>query len=179
MWVTADPHFFHEKIMGYMDRPFDSVEEMNEAIIEKWNNRIGENQAVYLLGDVGFHVKDDIAPLATLLARLKGRIHLIIGNHDDSMLKWKLDRWESVDHMKYVKFNKQKYFMTHYAMRTWRGSHRGTFQLYGHSHCQMPDSGMRQMDVGVDGNDFSPWHFDEIYDKLKDRPFRDHHIWHD
>ena len=34
MWVTADPHFFHEKIMGYMDRPFDSVEEMNEAIID-------------------------------------------------------------------------------------------------------------------------------------------------
>ena len=178
MWVTADTHFNHAKIMQYMERPFADVDAMNNEIVRRWNSVVGEKQTVYHLGDFGFGKwsdKRDMQPMLDLRARLNGKIVLIMGNHDD--FTYKLDCWEDVFDYKYIKWNHQKYFLCHYAMRTWRGSHRGTFQLHGHSHGNMPDQGLRQMDVGVDLHNFTPLHLDAVYEILKDRPYIGHHIW--
>ena len=41
IWITSDTHFGHANIIGLCNRPFDSVEEMDHALIDNWNARVG------------------------------------------------------------------------------------------------------------------------------------------
>lgn len=178
MYFTADTHFNHAKILQHMKRPFSSIEEMNEIIIQNWNRVIKRKHTeIYFLGDFGFHTKKDHSDIEALRKRLNGDIIFIQGNHDDHLIK--LDCWERIYQCKYMKsmVRGTKLFLCHYAMRTWRGSHRGSYNLHGHSHGQLPDDGTRRFDVGVDCNNFTPVHFDQIHERLKDRPFLHHHIF--
>ena len=79
--VVSDPHFNHSNIISYSNRPFNSVPEMDEAIIRNWNSVVGEDDMVFCLGDFCFGTKDNI-PYYT--QRLNGRKILIKGNHDRS-----------------------------------------------------------------------------------------------
>lgn len=78
-YFTSDLHFGHKNIIKYEDRPFSSVEEMDEFLIYKWNSKVGKNDEVYILGDFGF-VSGTRAN--ELLDRLNGKKFLIKGNHD-------------------------------------------------------------------------------------------------
>lgn len=86
IWVTSDTHFGHENMLSFKDeygkpvRPFHSVGEMNETIIENWNRVVKPGDKVYHLGDVFFGPKDDFKKL---WPRLNGKKRLIVGNHDD------------------------------------------------------------------------------------------------
>lgn len=78
-WWTSDTHFGHARINELADRPFSSVEEMNRAILERWNDVVRPADEVWHLGDVALgKIGDSLA----LVARLHGRKRLIIGNHD-------------------------------------------------------------------------------------------------
>lgn len=81
VFVIADTHFFHKNIIKYCDRPFSSVDEMNNTIINNWNNIVSNNDVVLHLGDVSLGSKDETSKI---IKRLKGRKILIKGNHD----KW-------------------------------------------------------------------------------------------
>ena len=80
LFVISDTHFFHSKILEFerAARPFDSVEEMNEAMVDRWNAIVKKNDAVWHLGDVCFGSKKNLK----IIDRLKGRKNLIMGNHD-------------------------------------------------------------------------------------------------
>lgn len=78
VFFTADLHFYHVNIIKYSNRPFASVEEMNEVLVSNWNTIVGENDTVYVLGDFSLAVR----PVETFLPRLNGRKKLIMGNHD-------------------------------------------------------------------------------------------------
>lgn len=77
-WLIADPHFGHEKVIQYCDRPFHNAEEMNETIIRNWNNVVGKEDTVFVLGDYSFgrELAREITP------KLNGKKILIKGNHD-------------------------------------------------------------------------------------------------
>ena len=79
IWITSDLHFNHDKEFLYKPRGFDNIKDMMENVIENWNNIITEDDDVYVLGDL--MLNDDCQTLA-LLSKLKGRIHIILGNHD-------------------------------------------------------------------------------------------------
>jgi calcineurin-like phosphoesterase family protein len=79
-FFTSDDHFWHANIIKYCDRPFDSVEEMNEALIANWNSVVGKNDVVWNLGDFAFFKNKET--LRGLIARLNGTKNLILGNHD-------------------------------------------------------------------------------------------------
>ncbi len=87
-WVIADPHFSHANILNFKRadesplRPFSSVEEMNETLIQNWNAVVRPSDRVYLLGDVAFHKRH----IHAVLPRLAGRIVLVKGNHDTEKL---------------------------------------------------------------------------------------------
>ncbi len=79
IWVCADLHLQHKNIIGYCRKQFNSVEEHDKYVIERYNSVVGKDDLVYILGDLGFTPKES---LTQLVRQLNGRKILIIGNHD-------------------------------------------------------------------------------------------------
>ena len=81
IWVTSDTHFGHKNILVYeaAARPFKDRDEMNEALIQKWNEKVGPNDVVFHLGDFAFATPNKIRQITE---RLNGRKFLLLGNHD-------------------------------------------------------------------------------------------------
>lgn len=79
-WWTSDTHFSHANIIRYCDRPFRDVQEMNEALIEKWNSTVAADDVVYHLGDLA--LGQEIERQVALTSRLHGDKRLVPGNHD-------------------------------------------------------------------------------------------------
>ena len=80
VFLISDTHFFHQKVLEFEKeaRPFSSVEEMNETIVDRWNKTVTKRDTVWHLGDVCFgHVSN-----LSILKRLNGTKNLILGNHD-------------------------------------------------------------------------------------------------
>jgi calcineurin-like phosphoesterase family protein len=161
IWFTSDTHFDHANILKYTNRPFATVEEMNEALVENWNNLVQPGDVVYHLGDFAFHNH------ATFAKRLNGQIVLIEGSHDRMSGKdKKAFTWAGPLHV--VKIDPE-IVLSHYAMRTWPKSHYGTWHLYGHSHGNLPPLG-KSFDVGVDAWDLKPINIDQVRDKINSLP---------
>lgn len=80
-WFTSDLHLGHTNILEYEKehRPFKTIEEMNEKLIENWNSVVKQKDIVYVLGDFAFG-KSNIS----LAHRLCGEKRLVLGNHDYS-----------------------------------------------------------------------------------------------
>ncbi|HET9144120.1 metallophosphoesterase [Actinophytocola sp.] len=79
MWFSADLHFGHASIIEHCDRPFRTLDEMHEAIIARWNERVSPDDTVWLLGDIALGDRDVTLPL---VRRLHGHKRLVAGNHD-------------------------------------------------------------------------------------------------
>lgn len=78
-YFTSDLHFGHENIIKYCERPFNSVEHMNEVLIANWNAIVNPTDEVWVLGDLAMGRIDETLPL---VARLNGHLILLTGNHD-------------------------------------------------------------------------------------------------
>lgn len=165
IFFTADHHFGHRGIITMCGRPFDNVDEMDEALISRWNERVRKGDTVYHLGD--FTMGASAERGVEIFARLNGRKHLIVGNHDK--LKVRSLPWASPPQARVLlrhPAEKLPLVLDHYAMRTWPGAHRGAIHLYGHSHGGLAGHG-RSLDVGVDCWDFRPVTLDEIRPTLE------------
>ena len=79
IYFTSDLHFWHKNAIIYTNRSFETVEEMNERLVENWNKLVHPKDKVYILGDVTM-VKPSRA--TEILSRLKGRKYLLMGSHD-------------------------------------------------------------------------------------------------
>lgn len=79
-WFTSDLHFGHSNIIRYSDRPFADTEAMNEALIDRWNAVVGNDDEVWVLGDVALGGWRETLP--SHVRRLQGRKVLVPGNHD-------------------------------------------------------------------------------------------------
>lgn len=79
IFITSDHHFGHRNIIRYCARPFGSVEEMNEELINRWNEVVGPTDIVIHLGDFSF---GDERRVHEVKSRLNGTVILIVGNHD-------------------------------------------------------------------------------------------------
>lgn len=79
LFVTSDTHFAHKNIIEYADRPFESVEKMNELLIFYWNEAVGPFDTVIHCGDLVMGGKE---AAEQIIPRLNGKILLVRGNHD-------------------------------------------------------------------------------------------------
>lgn len=161
IWFTADTHFNHANVIEYCGRPFSTVQEMNERMVENWNECVGKHDRIYILGDFAFSHHVD------LLDRLNGQKHLVLGNHD-KMTTIALDRFESVSQIKEIGFCGRKIVMCHFPLRTWNDSQRGAVLLFGHTHGRCVTDNL-SFDVGVDTHGFKPYSIDEIMEMVKER----------
>jgi len=160
--TTIRFNFNHANIIRYCNRPFSNVQEMNETLIAYWNSCVGPEDIIYVLGDFGF------GNLASILSKLQGKKHLIIGSHDRDTLKFS-ECFESTSQMKELNIEGCAITLCHYCMRVWPKSHFNSIHLFGHSHNRLPPIG-KSHDVGVDGNQFRPLSFEEIKIIMSQRP---------
>jgi len=184
-FFTADTHFGHKNILGYTNRPFKDIDEMNEILIQRWNYRISPQDTVYHLGDFCFGNPGEY------IHRLNGNIKLIPGSHDTNCIKYfeyqtnMLNgpyRKEQVilhhssgsfaicEPLCTIQINNQKIVLCHYAMRVWDKSHYNSWHLFAHSHGKLESQG-KSMDIGVDTTEFfTPYEFLEIQFMMNHRP---------
>lgn len=80
IYFTSDLHLGYSKVIKNRNRPFDTVEEMNETLIANYNSLVSKKDTVYLLGDLTQKLEPQEAN--SLLSRLNGKKTLLIGNHD-------------------------------------------------------------------------------------------------
>jgi calcineurin-like phosphoesterase family protein len=166
IWYTADTHFYHGNILKYANRPFQTWWEMNDKIVENWNNKVKSDDEVYHLGDVAFGNDEQIK---SILNKLAGKIYLIKGNHDKGHINKIKYRFEWIKDYFELKIKdveigfEQWLIMSHYPFYQWNGKHYGSIMLHGHVHSK--SNIFKEpclVDVGVDANNFSPINFEDI-----------------
>src|SRR5438067_3417368 len=87
IWFTSDHHWGHANIIRLAGRPFGSLHEMDEALIERWNEHVRPGDTVYHLGDIFLH--KELSRARAIRDRLKGNICLVKGNHESVALRLK------------------------------------------------------------------------------------------
>lgn len=170
LYFTADSHFNHANIIKFCNRPFNNVEQMNETLIDNWNQVVGKDDIVFHLGDFCL---GGAAEWTKLLDRLNGKIYLILGNHDlKNIRQGFIQRFEHVALQMFITVDKQKMYLSHYPFLCFEGGYKDVWQLFGHVHTRKNNTGIdaerlqylypTQYDVGVDNNDFRPVSFEEV-----------------
>ena len=166
-YYISDTHYHHRKIIQYENRPFSSIEEMNEAMIQKHNTKVSKGDNVYILGDFAFSTPEQAI---NILRRLNGQKFLIYGNHDKVVRQNKAVQAEFAwcrDY--YVAYeDKVPVILFHYPINVWDRKHHGSYHFYGHVHS--PKVGhhvitgelVNAFNVGADVQDFEPKTFKEI-----------------
>lgn len=140
-FFVSDTHFGHRNIIKLTlerpwitPRPWSSTLEMDEALIEAWNDVVKPGDQVYHLGDFSFH--NPSYTVSDILSRLQGDIHLVVGNHDKRNLKNPdfVSSFKSVRDLRSVKVGDQRIILCHFPLLEWDQAHRGVFHLHGHVH---------------------------------------------
>ena len=170
IFVTSDTHFYHNNILKYENRPFKDINDMNNKMIESWNETVSSKDEVYILGDFSFGNEEETIKL---LNKLNGKKYLIKGNHDYVVKNKDVrDKFEWIKDYFVLKHNKMKFVMFHYPIQVWDCRHHGAIHLYGHIHSNLGNHSMEydipnSYNVGVDVNGFKPVLIEDIIEKLK------------
>ncbi|MBR6665540.1 MAG: metallophosphoesterase [Lachnospiraceae bacterium] len=162
-FFIADTHFSEENIMKYENRPFASVEDMDEQMIERWNARVCEEDLIYVLGDFGATGREQ-----EYLSRLNGNKYLVKGNHDVEENEY------------YRKAGFQEVYDCPILLESfWILSHEPQYvnenmpyaNLFGHVHNSplFKDFSRQHYCVSVERTEFAPISFEEVKRCIKDR----------
>lgn len=168
-FYISDTHLGHERLLDMQPRAFSSIDEHDEHIIKCWNSVVRHDDIVYHLGDFAFALSRNRDRVRELFGRLRGRKHLLIGNHDVTKkgdlhpTLAALDWAARPEHALRTRDGGRDVFMSHYAARTWPSQHYGAVHFFGHSHGRLPSFGLSR-DVGVDMPDvaYTPKTFAEL-----------------
>lgn len=155
VFITSDHHFFHRKIISFFDRPFRNIQEMNEVLIQKWNNKVKDGDLVFHLGD--FAVCWNYKTIKEIKDRLNGNIILILGNHDNKtrILKGGI----SVADSYVVTIN--KLLLTHRPLRHIHTN--GYVNVHGHIHNRRTKG--KRINVCVEKTNYEPVELEKILEK--------------
>lgn len=170
IWFTSDLHFNHRRILEYESktRPFSSIKEMNETLIQNWNSVVKKEDEVYVLGDF---IMGEPNSVENILNRLNGQITLIRGNHDT---KSKLAEYRrlgiEVKDIEYISYKGRFFILNHFPMTNpefiemVRRDNSEVIMLYGHLHSNA-DKGYVDgtYHIGVDTNNLTPISIEQIW----------------
>ena len=136
IYYISDLHIGHKNAIRFDERPFADIDDMEREIVRRWNEKVGADDDVYILGDVFYRYKGN---RADFLKRLGGRLHLIVGNHDFEILKNEasLGCFESVDKLRQIVDDGRRVVMCHYPIISWNMKHFGAYHVYGHVHANI------------------------------------------
>lgn len=184
IFFTSDTHFNHKNIIDYCNRPFSSVEEMNEKLIENWNKTVKENDYVFHLGDF---IMGDRNHLPYIVKKLNGFINLVPGNHDTKQsLKWFKEHnkhklfdkniiWRKNDysfeltHNPYRAYQDHDYVLCGHIHTNWKVKKCGetieTYASHAHSDKEFVTKKLF-LNVGVDVWNYTPVSCEEIISEI-------------
>ncbi len=198
VFVTSDTHYGHKNICRGVTawrlpdgsipidqtRDFETMDEMNDAIINNINSVVGQDDVLIHLGDWSFGGFENIKKFRDRIVCKE--IHLILGNHDhhiENNREGCQELFSSVNHYTKLMYKYDTIVLMHYPIDSWDGLNKGHIHLHG--HCHLPQQKVfgkgRRMDVGIDGNMFfMPYSLDNVVKILKMRDIRsnmddDHH----
>lgn len=156
VFIISDHHFGHKNIIDFESRPFEDADEMNKAMIEKWNAVVGKDDKVYHLGDFSFLNREKTKAIVN---ELNGYKFLIMGNHDRGRTRsWWLDvGFDEVSEYPIV-YN-GFYFLSHEPM--YMNTHMPYVNIHGHIHGQKYE-GIQYLNVCVEHWNYEPILFDKI-----------------
>jgi calcineurin-like phosphoesterase family protein len=160
IWFISDTHFSHANFLEFVDddgeriRPFASIDEMDELMIARWNERVRDGDRVYHLGDVSFGK----SRLPSIMARLRGSKRLILGNHDE------VRDYRLLEHFKKVTlwriFKEHNFVCTHIPLAIDQ-MRKVKFNVHGHIHQQKSPT-ERHINICVEQTGYAPVHLDEL-----------------
>lgn len=170
IFISSDYHFFHNREFIYKPRGFNSIEEMNQTILDNHNKIIEPDDDVYLLGDLLLGGPDKLEEGLELINKLNGKLHLVRGNHCTdkrwaaySMLPNVVEQSNAI----YLKYKGFHFYMSHYPTFTANLEKESlkqcTINLYGHTHQQSNfyNDIPFMYHVGVDSHNNCPVSIDE------------------
>lgn len=168
VFVTADTHFSHNNVIRFENRPFESKEEMDEALIENWNKKVRPNDLVFHLGDVFFCGAQRQKMIAD---RLHGRKILCRGNHDKGITNGRFRNVLGFEvHNYYIYQN--LFLFSHYpqeeaAVKRLVDEGYIVGNVHGHVHSQIEHlNPAYHTCVSTELWDYAPAHIDEIMIKV-------------
>jgi len=174
-WFYSDPHLGHANIIGYTNRPFANVEEMNNTLVRNYNRMVGIDDTVLWLGDCFF--KGDADKYRDILAEMAGNKILIVGNHDQgdttmAAMGFTLVMSEAVmnlggipcrlNHYPYYKERDLEHETPDKFKQKRPHRHTGEILLHGHNHTTSKITGPTSINVGVDAWNFGPAPYNEV-----------------
>lgn len=154
IYFISDMHFGDQSVMSKYDkRPFKTLDEMEKTMIQRWNNRVSDNDRVYILGDM-FHRSVSVEKAESILSQLNGKKYYIIGNHEETVDQMRNEWFEklivcrgysdsiiqllSYKDTEVLKINGWEVILSHYPMlankNTFNSNNKRTIHLYGHVH---------------------------------------------
>src|ERR1700722_11047026 len=149
-WFIADTHFSHANIIRYANRPYANVEEMNESLIDNWNQCVDIDDQVFFLGDFGL---GDVNHLHSICSQLKGNKICIRGNHDRNASWMMRVGFSTVLESAFLKIGQHTVELIHIPSNE-APSH---FQLHGHVHEKRPNKIIsHQLNLCVELWDYKP-----------------------
>lgn len=169
-FYTSDLHLGHQNIIGYENRPFTDINNMTEQIVQRWNSKVTDKDDVYILGDVAFiSPKFTFQDLEQTLKKLKGKKHLIIGNHDDYIFKrdFNIKYYDEIVPYKELRENGKFICLCHYPIESWNKKHYGSIHLHGHIHLNPITPIENRYNVGCMLFDYYPVTLQEIIESQK------------
>lgn len=163
----SDLHFGHKNCIDFDHRPFLNVEEMDSTLIKLWNEKVNEDDNVYILGDFAYRNEKTAE---WYLRQLKGHKHLVIGNHDGETLKNEkaMVHFETVEKMMHVTDENKQICLCHFPIAEWNGIRRGSWHIHGHIHgrkdktFEFMKSRERALNAGCMVNNYVPVSLDEL-----------------
>jgi len=178
IYVTSDTHFCHTQEFLYKPRGFETVQDMNKAIIKNWNSVVQPDDEVYLLGDV--MLNDNVEGMKCL-HQLKGKIHIVLGNHDSEARKilylssWNVDSVELAYRLKYKGYH---FYFSHFPTLCSnydvdKPLKARIINVCGHSHTT---DKWKDIDLGIvyhaelDAHNNTPVSLDTILNDIKTHP---------
>ena len=185
IYFTSDNHYNHGNIIKFCNRPFGSLDEMNNVMIAKWNETVPTDGLVFHLGDFAW---GGFQQWKKIREQLNGNIILIKGNHDRKNGPQSQQQYDELflhtSQQMFIEIEGRRMYLNHLPLLCYDGIYREKdsliYALNGHVHLSnvKERNGGKdcercfnmffptQYDVGVDFNNFYPVSWNEINMKI-------------
>lgn len=132
-YFISDIHFGHSNSLAFDNKPFATIEEYDNCVIENWNKVIKPEDEVWILGDLSWH---GIEKTIEILNELNGIKNLCVGNHDSRFIKDNKfkSQFKEIVPYKELKIDGSNIVLCHYPIPCYKNHYYGWYHLYGHVH---------------------------------------------